>query len=316
MSSPSIRAFHDVDSGSVCYLAWDPDTGDAAAVDPVLGWEICRGRIHTETADALLAALRREGLRLRLVLETRIHLDHLSAAAWLRERTGARVCAAAGARTVQAAAAETFGLRDLRPDGGDFDRLLEDGEEIPLGGLRIETLALPGMTPADAGYRIGDELFLGDLLPCPGAPDDALPGADGQARAASLRRLRGLPEDLRVWIGRARCAPGQDVPLWHVRLRERIATIDALLASPPPPDPDGLAPHAMPPLLPLALQINVRAGRFPPADPNGRRHLLLPVQGPVPGGRRPPRAAAALERPPARRAERPAPPRRRQDPIS
>lgn len=286
MSVPAVRAFHDPGSGAVCYLAWDPDTRDAAVLDPVLGWELCRGRIHTETVDALLAALRRDQLRLRLVLETRIHLDHLSAAAWLRERTGARVCAGCGAREVQRLAERLFGLRDLRPDGGDFDHLLDDGEILPLGNLQIQILSFPGLISADVAYRIQDDLFLGDLLPCPGAPEEILPGADGQARMASLRRLRALPEEIRLWSGQARCAPGQHVPAWQARLRERFATIDNLLAAAPPPNPDGFGPHALPPLLPLALQINVRAGRFPPPDANGRRHLLLPVQGPVPGAAR------------------------------
>jgi glyoxylase-like metal-dependent hydrolase (beta-lactamase superfamily II) len=208
--------------------------------------------------------LRRDKLRLRLVLETCIHLDHLSAGAWLRERTGAEVYAGCGTREVQRLAERLFGRRDLRPDGGDFDHLLDDGEILPLGNLQIQILAFPGLTPADIAYRVQDDLFLGDLLPCPGAPEEILPGADGQAR----------------------CASGQDTPAWQARLHERFATIDNLLAA-PPPDPDGFGPYALPPLSPPG-----------PADQRARRTLPAPgrkwTAPPPPAGPR----AGSRSRPP------------------
>lgn len=164
MTSPlRIAPFFDANTHTVTYLAWDADTAEAAVIDPVLDYDHASGQAHTGSADAVLDAAQAQGLRVRWILETHAHADHLSAAPYLRERTGAPIAVGEHIREVQRIFRPVF---NLPASGGDqpFDRLLADGDSLPLGGLRIEVMHTPGHTPACVSYRIADAVFVGDTL--------------------------------------------------------------------------------------------------------------------------------------------------------
>ena len=177
MTSPlRIAPFFDEATHTVSYLVWDANTGEAAAIDPVLDYDHASGQAHTGSADAVLAAAQAQGLRLRWILETHAHADHLSAAPYLRERTGAPIAVGEHIREVQRIFRPVFNLP--APAGEPpFDRLLADGDSLPLGGLRIEVLHTPGHTPACVSYRIEDAVFVGDTLFMPDYGTPAGPAA-------------------------------------------------------------------------------------------------------------------------------------------
>src|SRR4051795_11153404 len=137
-AAPEINGFFDDATNSVSYLVADPESREAAVIDPVLDFDPASGTIATKSADEILASAKERGLQIAWVLETHVHADHLSAAAEIRRRTGAKIAIGAGVRDVQALFGPIFGAKDIAPDGDDFDQLLNDGDTISLGELIIE----------------------------------------------------------------------------------------------------------------------------------------------------------------------------------
>jgi len=164
MQPAEIRAFFDEPTNTVSYLVWDPATREGAMIDPVLDWDNRSGTADTAFADSILAAAKEEGVAIRYVLETHAHADHLTAAPYIAARTGARIGIGEHIKEVQRIFRPVFDAQDLKPEGGDFDLLFRDGERFPLGSLEVEVMHVPGHTPADIAYRIGDDVFVGDTL--------------------------------------------------------------------------------------------------------------------------------------------------------
>jgi glyoxylase-like metal-dependent hydrolase (beta-lactamase superfamily II) len=219
------------------------------------------------------------------VLETHAHADHLTAAPYIKARTGAPIGIGEHIGDVQRIFGPVFNAQDLRPAGGDFDRLFRDGERFPLGGLEIAVLHVPGHTPADIAYRIGDAVFVGDTLFMPdyGTARADFPGGDARQLYRSIRRLLALPPDTRLFLCHDYKAPGRDHYAWETTVAEQRArnvhvkdgvTEEAFVAMRTARD----ATLAPPLLLLPSIQVNIRAGRFPDPDANGVRYLRIPVK--------------------------------------
>jgi glyoxylase-like metal-dependent hydrolase (beta-lactamase superfamily II) len=285
--SPEIRAFFDEATNSVSYLVADSATRAAAAIDPVLGFDPVSGRIDHEGADRILSAAEEGGYSIAWILETHAHADHLSAAQYLKRRTGAKLAIGAGIREVQGAFAPRFGADDVKPDGGDFDRLLDDGEALALGDLTIEVIATPGHTPACVSYKVGDAVFVGDTMFMPdyGTARCDFPGGDARQLYRSMQRILSLPRETRLFMCHDYKAPGRDAFAWETTVgeqRDRNVHIaggvgeDDYVAMRTARD----ATLKVPKLLYPAIQVNIRGGRLPPADANGMRYLKLPLSLP------------------------------------
>jgi glyoxylase-like metal-dependent hydrolase (beta-lactamase superfamily II) len=280
---PAVEPFFHAPTGSWSYVVHA--AADAVVIDPVLDFTQASGRIGTEAASELLDFVERRGLRVRQVLETHAHADHLTAAAFVQARTGAPVAIGAGIRDVQAHFAPIFGQDPCEPALRDaFDRLLGDGDVVACGHLQVEVMALPGHTADSLGYRIGNHLFVGDTLFAPdiGTARCDFPGGDALQLHASIQRLHALPADTVLWLchdyppaGRERRA---SVPVGESardnRMLSRDTSVEAFTSSREKRD----ATLAVPQLLYPALQVNIRGGRQPPADDGGRRYLRTPVQ--------------------------------------
>ena len=285
--SPEIRAFFDEATNSVSYLVADPATRAAAAIDPVLGFDPVSGRIDHEGADRILSAAEEGGYSIAWILETHAHADHLSAAQYLKRRTGAKLAIGAGIRKVQGAFAPRFGADDVKPDGGDFDRLLDDGEALALGDLTIEVIATPGHTPACVSYKVGDAVFVGDTMFMPdyGTARCDFPGGDARQLYRSMQRILSLPRETRLFMCHDYKAPGRDAFAWETTVgqqRDRNVHIaggvgeDDYVAMRTARD----ATLKVPKLLYPAIQVNIRGGRLPPPEANGMRYLKLPLSLP------------------------------------
>lgn len=285
MQSPDIRAFFDEPTNTVSYLVWDPATKEGAVIDPVLDWDHRSGTADTAFADRMLAAAREEGVTIRWVLETHAHADHLTAAPYIKARTGAPIGIGEHIKEVQRIFRPVFDARDLKPEGGDFDRLFRDGERFPLGSLEVEVMHLPGHTPADIAYRIGQDVFVGDTIFMHdyGTARADFPGGDARRLFRSIRRLLALPPETRLWMCHDYKAPGRDEYAWQSTVAEQRAcnphvkdgtTEEAFVAFRTGRD----ATLAAPTLLLPSIQVNIRAGRFPEAEENGVRYLRIPVK--------------------------------------
>jgi glyoxylase-like metal-dependent hydrolase (beta-lactamase superfamily II) len=282
---PVIRAFFDEPTNTVSYVVGDPATRAAAVIDPVLDFDPASGEVDTDSAEEILNFARVEGWNIVWVLETHAHADHLSAAPFIKARTGARIGIGEHIRDVQRIFRPIFAADDVKPDGSDFDHLFADGEHFSIGGMDAEVLYTPGHTPADVSYKVGDALFVGDTLFMPdyGTARCDFPGGCPHRLYHSIRRILALPPETRLFTCHDYKAPGRDVFAWESTVgeqRERNPHIH-----------DGIGEEefvamrqardsalSTPKLLLPAIQVNIRAGRFPPAEANGVRYLMIPVK--------------------------------------
>ncbi|PWS21224.1 MBL fold metallo-hydrolase, partial [Enterococcus faecium] len=78
----------------------------------------------------------------------------------------------------------------------------ENGDQFAIGALAVEVLHVPGHTPADVTYLIGDAAFVGDTLFMPdyGTARADFPGGDARTLYRSIRRLLALPDETRLFL--------------------------------------------------------------------------------------------------------------------
>nr|WP_158048199.1 MBL fold metallo-hydrolase [Skermanella pratensis] len=282
---PEVIPFFDEATNTVSYVVVDPATKAAALIDSVLDFDPKSGRTSTASADRLVAAVHERGLTVEWILETHIHADHLSAAPYLKEKLGGRIGIGEHIREVQKVFRTLFNMEPaFVTDGRQFDHLFADGERFDVGGLECRAIHTPGHTPADMTYVVGDAAFVGDTLfqPDYGTARCDFPGGDAHALYRSIRRILDLPPETRLFTGHDYKPPGRDHFAWEstvslqrarnvhvhdgvgeeefVALREaRDRTLD------------------MPKLIIPSIQVNVRAGRLPPPEGNGKRYLKIPI---------------------------------------
>ena len=285
MATPALHAWFDEATNTVTYVVWDPATRHAAIIDPVLDYDHRSGRASHRAADTLLGFIADHELAVQWILETHAHADHLSAAPYLKEKTGAPVGIGEHITEVQRTFAPVFGLDDVSGDGREFDRLFRDGEMFPLGGLQVEVIHTPGHTPACVSYRIGDAVFVGDTLFMPdyGTARADFPGGDARRLYRSIQKLLALPDDTRLYLCHDYKAPGRDHYAWETTVADEKShnvhvgggvDEDRFVAMREARD----ATLSAPTLLLPSLQVNIRAGRLPAPEDNGRRYLKIPLK--------------------------------------
>ena len=280
-----IHHFFDPATFTLTYLVWDPQTKDAVVIDPVLDYDPVASQTSCASVDQLAAKIEALGLRLRWVLETHAHADHLSGSQLLAQRFGAPIAIGARITEVQETFKHVFDLpQEFATDGSQFDRLLADGEQLEAGSLRVGVIATPGHTPACVSYQIEDAVFTGDALFMDdyGTGRCDFPRGSAQVLYKSVHdKLYALPDQTRVFVGHDYQPGGRELAFEttiarskannpqlradtseqeFVKFREaRDATLKA------------------PRLLFQSVQVNIDAGRVPTAHANEIRYLRLPL---------------------------------------
>ncbi len=285
MTVPDVKAFFDEATHTCSYVVSDPVTCKAAIIDSVLDFDPASGRTSTASADLLVEFVRTNGLDVEWIVDTHVHADHLSAAAYVQSQIGGRTGIGRHVCEVQ----ETFGRlfnesAGFRRDGSQFDHLFDDGESYRLGCIEAMALHTPGHTPACMTHLIGDAAFVGDTLFMPdyGTARCDFPGGDARQLYRSIQRLFALPDATRVFLCHDYKAPGRDVYTLETTIGdERRSNIhvhegvdeDAFVRMRTTRD----ATLPVPRLLLPSVQVNIRAGELPPPDSNGLRYLRLPI---------------------------------------
>jgi glyoxylase-like metal-dependent hydrolase (beta-lactamase superfamily II) len=283
--APRVEAFFDEATFTASYVVHDPATRGAAIIDSVLDFDQASGRTSYESADRIVAFVAQQGLEVLWLLETHAHADHLSAAPYLQEKLGGRHAIGAEIVTVQRVFGRIFneGTRFAR-DGSQFDRLLRDGDTLTIGEIPLIALHVPGHTPADMAYVVGDAVFTGDTLFMPdyGSARADFPGGDPRQLFRSIRRLMALPDRSRVFLCHDYMAPNREHFAWETTmLAERTGNVhvhegvaeDDFVAMRIARD----ATLAMPRLILPSIQVNMRGGRMPEPEENGVSYLKLPL---------------------------------------
>ena len=284
-AKPEIRAFFDEPTNTVSYLVWDPATHEGAVIDPVLNFDHRSGEAKVQSADAILSEANKLGVKIKQVLETHAHADHLSGAPYIKLKTGATVAIGEHIKDVQRIFRPVFNATDVSGDGSEFDHLFKDGERFTLGGIDAEVMYTPGHTPACISYKIGDAVFVGDTLFMPdyGTARADFPGGNAHELYRSIKRILSLPNETRLFMCHDYKAPGRDHYAWETTVDEEKArnvhvhegvSEDEFVNMREARD----ATLAAPLLLLPSIQVNIRAGTFPPAEANGVHYLKVPVK--------------------------------------
>jgi glyoxylase-like metal-dependent hydrolase (beta-lactamase superfamily II) len=280
-----IETFFDPKTFTLTYVVWDEATRDAVVIDPVLDYEPLASQTSTESAEKVAAFLLEKQLRLRFILETHAHADHLSGSQYLKRRFEAPIAIGEHITTVQQTFKDLFDLvPDFKTDGSQFDRLLKEGETLQAGSLRIEVIHTPGHTPACVTYRIGDALFTGDALFIEdyGTGRCDFPRGSAEALYRSVHdRLYALPDETRVFVGHDYQPNGRPLRYETTIGASKRQNIQ-LRAETPKEEYVAFrqkrdATLTPPRLLFQSVQVNIDAGRLPKPHANGRRYLHLPL---------------------------------------
>jgi glyoxylase-like metal-dependent hydrolase (beta-lactamase superfamily II) len=281
---PHIQSFYEPTTSTFTYVAFDGDGGHAAIIDPVLEFDPASARTSTEAVEGVLAFLAERRLTAEWILETHAHADHLTGAAYLKEKSGAKVAIGRGITRVQERFRALFGLGESLPaDGSQFDRLLDDNDVLECGELRIRVLATPGHTDDSLTYVIGDAAFIGDTLFAPdtGTARTDFPGGDAHKLYRSIQKLFALPEQTRLFLCHDYPCGDREVraettlseqKAHNIHLR-RDTSEEAFVKMRTARD----ATLPVPRLILPSLQVNIRAGNLPPPDSNGIRYMRMPL---------------------------------------
>ncbi len=282
--NPIVHGIFDPSTWTVTYVVYDQAGGTCAIIDSVLDYDPKSGRTSTESADKVIAFVKEQQLSVAWILETHAHADHLTAAPYLKAHLGGKTAIGDHITAVQRVFKGVFNLEpSFKEDGKQFDHLLHQDETFAIGQLTAKALYVPGHTPACVAYQVGDAVFVGDTLFMPdvGSARCDFPGGDAKTLYASARKILSLPDETRLFMCHDYPPEGRDVRFETTVAEQRAHNIHLH---------DGIdeaefvrmrtardATLAMPVLILPAVQINIRAGEFPPKDDNGVAYLKIPL---------------------------------------
>ncbi|MBB3121163.1 MBL fold metallo-hydrolase [Pseudoduganella violacea] len=280
---PQIQAFFDPATATVTYIVYEKDGADCAIIDSVLDYDPKSGRTATASADKVVEFVQAHGLNTVWLLETHAHADHLSAAPYLREKLGGRIGIGVDIRAVQHAFANVFNRKPASMDGSEFDHLFQPDEVFAIGALQAKALHVPGHTPADMAYQVGDAVFVGDtmFMPDVGSARCDFPGGCASLLYKSVHKLLSLPDETRLFMCHDYPPNGRE-PRWEVTVGEQRASNIHIRDGVSEDDFVSMrtkrdATLAMPTLILPAIQVNINAGQLPEAEENGVRYLKIPI---------------------------------------
>jgi glyoxylase-like metal-dependent hydrolase (beta-lactamase superfamily II) len=282
--NPQVHGIFDPATWTVTYVVYEKEGASCAIIDSVLDYDPKSGRTHTDSADKVIAFVREKKLTVDWILETHAHADHLTAAPYLKSHLGGKLAIGDHISTVQQVFKGIFNLEpEFSTDGKQFDHLLKDGERFSIGALTASTMYVPGHTPACVAYQIGDTVFVGDtmFMPDVGTARCDFPGGDAKTLYASVKKILSLPDQTRLFMCHDYPPTDRSIAFETTVGEQRKKNIHVH---------DGIseaqfvdmrtrrdATLEMPVLILPSVQVNIRAGHLPPAEPNGVSYLKIPL---------------------------------------
>lgn len=283
---PNVKAFFDMPTNTVSYVVKDPASDGCAVIDSVMDIDYAAGRIAYESANAIVAFIHDNQLKLEWLIETHVHADHLSGAPYIQSKLGGKIGIGENIRIVQ----ETFGKvfnegTEFRRDGSQFDYLFKDGDIYQIGTMTAFAMHTPGHTPACMTHVIGNAAFVGDTLFMPdgGSARADFPGGDARILYRSIKRVLSLPAEIRLFMCHDYGPNGRNIR-WETTVGEQRAHNIHVR--------DGISEDTfaaireardktldMPTLIIPSLQVNMKAGELPAPDESGKRFLKVPING-------------------------------------
>ena len=279
-----IKSFFDKATWTFTYVVSDPETRVCVVIDPVLDYDPKSGRTRTQSAQQVIDYITNNQLRLEWILETHAHADHLTAAKYLQNELGGKIAIGEKVQKVQDVFKGIFNLgEEFKPNGSQFDYLLKDGETISFGNLGIESIAVPGHTPACLAYKVGDAIFVGDTLfpPDVGTARCDFPGGDASTLYKSIKKILSYPDSTNLYMCHDYPPTDRQVIDKTIVREQRENNIhihdgvteDQFIQMRKARD----ATLEVPVLLLPSIQVNIRAGTMPPKEDNGTSYMKIPI---------------------------------------
>lgn len=282
---PDVRSYFDVKTNAACYILKDPKSNACAVIDSILDFDMASGTTHTAHADMLINEIKKNSWNLEWIIETHVHADHLSAAPYLSQKIGGKIAIGSNINAVQKVFGKIFNAgTEFQMDGSQFDRLFEDGDSFNVGQMEVEVMHTPGHTPACVTYVVGDSAFIGDTLFMPdfGTARADFPGGSATNLYRSIQRILSLPDDTRLFLCHDYKAPGRDEFCWETTVAEE--KLNNIHVGGGKSEEEFVSFRTardeqlnMPKLIIPSIQVNMRAGKLPPAEDNGTVYLKVPL---------------------------------------
>jgi glyoxylase-like metal-dependent hydrolase (beta-lactamase superfamily II) len=280
---PDVTGYYHEPTGSIAYLVADPVTHRAAIIDPVLDYDEKAARTSTESADAVLTDIAKRNLTIDWILDTHPHADHLSAAGYLKDKLGAPIAIGEKIVDVQKLWRDIYNIADFPTDGKQWDRLFAAGDAFQIGQLPARVMFSPGHTLASITYVIGDAAFIHDtiFMPDTGSARCDFPGGDAETHYQTCMAILALPDETRLFTGHDYKHGGREAK-WETTVAEQKRD-NIHFKNKPSCEEYARIRRARDRTLPMpkqilhALQINLRGGRLPPPENDGRHYLKIPV---------------------------------------
>lgn len=286
-SAPQFRDFFDPRTFTITYVLWDADSLEAVIIDPVLDYDPASSTYYFDSVEPVAQFIDESQLKVKYILETHAHADHLSGAQEFKRRySGAQTVIGQKITEVQKVFGEIYNLGPrFARDGSQFDILVDEGSHIVFGSFRMGVIHTPGHTPACYSFYVADMLFTGDALFMPdfGVGRCDFPGGNANSLYDSvINKLYKLPNETRCFTGHDYQPGGREYKCQSTLSEQKKANVhlpegrsrEDFIAFRSQRDAQLKAPRL---LLP-SIEVNVDGGRLPEPEDNGVSYLKIPIQ--------------------------------------
>lgn len=280
-----IKHFFDPDTYTLTYLVTDEATKDTVIIDPVLDFDPPSGKVEDRSIKEVIEYIKAQGLKVRAILETHAHADHLSSSQILKAQfPDAKLGIGEQIKAVQEVFKAHFNIPELKTDGSQFDILFKPFDEVEFGSLKMKAIPTPGHTPACMSFLFGEAVFTGDALFMPDYGTGRCDFPKGSAKdlyQSVSKNLYSLPDSTRVYVGHDYSPNGREMRYEttigdskknNIQLKGHTSEAE-FIEFREARDKTLKAPRL---LLP-SIQINIDAGHLPPKEDNGKSYLKLPL---------------------------------------
>ncbi|WP_440906144.1 MBL fold metallo-hydrolase [Catenovulum sp. SX2] len=280
-----VKPFFHQPSSTLCYVIYCVHSKQAAIIDPAYDFDYASGTVSTEFSQSIIQFVQTEQLQVEWILETHAHAEHLTSAQYLQAQLGGKIAIGSGITKVQSTFKNILNLADYQDiEGLDFDLLLTADEHIQLGNYPIKVIASPGHTNDSISYLIDGNLFVGDTLfmPDAGTARCDFPGGSAARLFDTVQKFYQLPDETKVWVCHDYQPNGRELR-YVANIAEHkqhnihinsATTLAEFVTKRESRD----ATLGMPKLIYPSIQINIRAGKMPPAEQNGTSYIKVPMK--------------------------------------
>lgn len=281
---PQVFPFYNKATSTFSYVVKDPASKACAIIDSVMDFDYSSGTTNYDDADDIIDKVQTLGLNVEWIIETHVHADHMSAAPYIKSKLGGTLGIGAKITDVQTVFGDIFNAgSEFNRDGSQFDHLFNDGDCYQIGEMTAYAMHTPGHTPACMTHVIGDAAFVGDtiFMPDAGTARADFPGGDARTLYHSIQKVLNLPPETRLFMCHDYAPNDRQTEHQTTVAKQRAenihvhqdATEDEFVRMREARD----ATLGMPKLILPSLQVNMRAGHFPPSENNQVTYLKVPI---------------------------------------